>query len=237
VSWLEVNGVDVFYGRIQALRDLSFAVEAGEIVSLLGNNGAGKSTTLNMVSGIIRPTGGTMTWQGEDLTKIPAHDLVERGVVQVPEGRRIFSTMKVEENLLLGGYRVKSKAKIAERIEQVYELMPRLRERRNQEGGTLSGGEQQMLAIGRALISEPQLLLLDEPSMGLAPLMVQQVMQIIQTVNARGTTVLVVEQNAKAALKIANRAYVLDTGTVTLSGPASELAKDPRVVEAYLGGD
>ncbi|MDR1712047.1 MAG: ABC transporter ATP-binding protein [Propionibacteriaceae bacterium] len=237
MSWLEVSGVDVHYGRIQALRGLSFGVDQGEIVSLLGNNGAGKSTTLNMLSGILRPTAGTVTWQGEDLAKVPPHDLVARGIVQVPEGRRIFSTMKVEENLLLGGYRVSNTKLIAQRIDMVYDMMPRLKERRNQEGGTLSGGEQQMLAIGRALISEPQLLLLDEPSMGLAPLMVREVMNIINQVNATGTTVLIVEQNAKAALRIANRAYVLETGSVTLSGPASELAKDPRVVEAYLGTD
>jgi branched-chain amino acid transport system ATP-binding protein len=235
MSWLEVSNVDVFYGRIQALHGLSFNVGQGEIVSLLGNNGAGKSTTLNLVSGIVRPSAGTMTWAGEDISHTAPHELVGRGIVQVPEGRRIFSTMRVEENLLLGGYRVKDKKAIAERIEQVYELMPRLRERRHQEGGTLSGGEQQMLAIGRALISGPKLLLLDEPSMGLAPLMVNQVMEIIRTVNSQGTTILIVEQNAKAALRIANRAYVLDTGSVTLKGAASELAKDPRVVEAYLG--
>jgi branched-chain amino acid transport system ATP-binding protein len=235
MNWLEVSDVAVFYGRIQALHGLSFRVEEGEIVSLLGNNGAGKSTTLNLVSGIVRPSAGTMTWAGNDITHIAPHDLVGQGIVQVPEGRRIFSTMKVEENLLLGGYRVKDKKVIQQRIEQVYALMPRLQERRQQEGGTLSGGEQQMLAIGRALISAPKLLLLDEPSMGLAPLMVNQVMEIIRTVNAQGTTILIVEQNAKAALRIANRAYVLDTGSVTLSGPASELAKDPRVVEAYLG--
>ncbi|MDR1237037.1 MAG: ABC transporter ATP-binding protein [Propionibacteriaceae bacterium] len=235
MSWLEVTDADVFYGRIQALHSLSFSVEEGEIVSLLGNNGAGKSTTLNLVSGIVRPSAGTMTWAGKDITHIAPHDLVGQGIVQVPEGRRIFSTMRVEENLLLGGYRVKDKRAIRQRIEQVYALMPRLQERRQQEGGTLSGGEQQMLAIGRALISAPKLLLLDEPSMGLAPLMVNQVMEIIRTVNAQGTTILIVEQNAKAALRIANRAYVLDTGSVTLSGPATELAKDPRVVEAYLG--
>ncbi|MDR1767317.1 MAG: ABC transporter ATP-binding protein [Propionibacteriaceae bacterium] len=236
MSWLEVDGVDVFYGRIQALHQLSFVVEEGEIVSLLGNNGAGKSTTLNLVSRIVPASAGRVVWQGDDMARTAAHDLVARGLVQVPEGRRIFSTMTVEENLMLGGYRVRDKKAISQRVDQVYDLMPRLRERRSQEGGTLSGGEQQMLAIGRALIAAPKLLLLDEPSMGLAPLMVKQVMDIIRTVNQRGTTILVVEQNAKAALRIADRAYVLDNGAVTLSGPASQLAGDPRVVEAYLGG-
>lgn len=236
MSWLTVTDADVFYGRVQALRGLSFTLDEGEVVALLGNNGAGKSTTLNLVSAIVRPTTGTVTWNGLDLTRVRAHRLVSEGVVQVPEGRRIFSTMTVHENLQLGGYQVKDRAVIAQRIDHVYELMPRLLERRDQQGGTLSGGEQQMLAIGRALVSAPKLLLLDEPSMGLAPLMVRQVMELISAVNEQGTSVLVVEQNAKAALRIAHRAYVLDTGSVSLSGPADELANDPRVVEAYLGG-
>lgn len=236
MAWLEVSKVDVFYDRVRALRDLSFSVEQGEIVALLGNNGAGKSTTLNMVSGILRPASGSITWDGEDLTKIAAHDLVGKGVVQVPEGRRIFSTMTVEENLMLGGYLVRDKSVVSHRIKGVYDLMPRLHERRSQEGGTLSGGEQQMLAIGRALVSGPELLLLDEPSMGLAPLLVAQVMETIHRVNEVGTTVLVVEQNSNAALQVAHRAYVLETGTVSLSGTAAELAQDPRVIEAYLGG-
>jgi branched-chain amino acid transport system ATP-binding protein len=235
MSWLSLDAVDVHYGRIQALRQVSLAIEEGEIVALLGNNGAGKSTTLNLVSGFVRPSAGTVTWEGRDITKTRPHDLVGQGIDQVPEGRRLFSTMPVQENLLLGGYLVKDKAKIAERIDQAYELMPRLKERRNQEGGTLSGGEQQMLAIARAQVSGPRLLLLDEPSMGLAPLLVAQVMRIIEAVNEIGTTVFVVEQNAKAALKIADRAYVLDTGAVALSGRADDLATDPRVVEAYLG--
>jgi branched-chain amino acid transport system ATP-binding protein len=235
MSWLEVKDVDLFYGKVQALRGLSFGVEQGEIVALLGNNGAGKSTTLNMVSGIFRPATGSVNWDGHDITKIKAHKLVEMGIAQVPEGRRIFSTMTVEENLKLGGYTVRDKATITRRIERVFHLMPRLGERRSQEGGTLSGGEQQMLAIGRALITSPKLLLLDEPSMGLAPLLVAQVMEIIHHINEAGTTVLIVEQNAKAALKIAHRAYVIDNGTVTLSGPAAELAQDQRVIEAYLG--
>ena len=235
MSWLELSSVDVHYGRIQALRQVSLHVEEGEIVALLGNNGAGKSTTLNLVSGFVRPSAGRITWEGQDISKLRPHELVGRGIVQVPEGRRIFSTMTVQENLLLGGYLVRDQATINSRIDQVFDLMPRLKERRGQEGGTLSGGEQQMLAIGRALVSGPRLLLLDEPSMGLAPLLVAQVMRIIAAVTEIGTTVFVVEQNAKAALKIAHRAYVLDTGSVTLSGPAPELAHDPRVVEAYLG--
>jgi len=236
VSWLNVAAISLFYGRIQALEDLSFTIEQGEVVALLGNNGAGKSTTLNLISGLVRPSSGTLTWEGRDLTKIAPHHLVAQGIVQVPEGRRIFSTMTVHENLQLGGYRVKEAAVIAERIALAYELMPRLHDRRDQQGGTLSGGEQQMLAIGRALVSGPKLLLLDEPSMGLAPLMVNQVMQLISAVKEQGTTVLVVEQNAKAALRIADRAYVLENGTVSLSGPASQLVTDSRVVEAYLGG-
>ncbi|MDR1387800.1 MAG: ABC transporter ATP-binding protein [Propionibacteriaceae bacterium] len=236
MNWLQLDAVDVCYGRVQALRQVSLQVEEGEIVALLGNNGAGKSTTLNLISGFVRPSAGSLTWQGQDISRLKPHQLVAQGIVQAPEGRRIFSTMTVHENLLLGGYLVRDPAQIKQRLEQVYDLMPRLRERSGQEGGTLSGGEQQMLAIGRALVSGPRLLLLDEPSMGLAPLLVAQVMRIIAAVNRTGTTVFVVEQNAKAALQIAHRAYVLDTGTVSLSGPAAELAQDPRVVEAYLGG-
>ncbi|MDR1214894.1 MAG: ABC transporter ATP-binding protein [Propionibacteriaceae bacterium] len=236
MSWLELDAVDVHYGRVQALRQVSLGVEEGEIVALLGNNGAGKSTTLNLISGFVRPSAGALTWQGQDVSRLKPHQLVAQGIVHVPEGRRIFSTMTVQENLLLGGYLVRDPAVIKRRLDQVYDLMPRLQERRGQEGGTLSGGEQQMLAIGRALISAPRLLLLDEPSMGLAPLLVAQVMRIIAAVNQSGMTVFVVEQNAKAALQIAHRAYVLDTGSVSLCGPAADLAQDPRVVEAYLGG-
>lgn len=235
MSSLIVDSVDVFYGRVHALRSLSFEVGQGEIVALLGNNGAGKTTTMNLISGLVKPKSGTVTWDDFDLSSVKPHDLVARGVVHVPEGRRIFSTMSVHENLLLGGYRVRDQKKIYERVARAYELMPRLHERRKQQGGTLSGGEQQMLAIGRAIVTGQELLLLDEPSMGLAPLVVKQVMEIIADINALGTTVLLVEQNARAALKIADRAYVIDTGAVTLSGPASELARDPRVVEAYLG--
>ena len=233
---LEVQDVDVSYGRVHALRRLSFSVGDGEIVCLLGNNGAGKSTTMNLLSGLVRPKAGAVRWNGMDLATAKPWDIVAAGLIHVPEGRRIFSTMTVHENLLLGGYAVRDRRAVDQRIAQVYELMPRLAERRKQQGGTLSGGEQQMVAIGRAIVGGPKLLLLDEPSMGLAPLVVKQVMEVIAAVNAQGTTVLLVEQNARAALKIAHRAYVVETGTVTLSGSAAELARDARVVEAYLGG-
>lgn len=232
---LELRDVDLFYGRVQALRGLSFAVEEGEVVSLLGNNGAGKTSTLSMLSGLYRPRAGTITWRGQDIARAKPWDLVEQGLIHVPEGRRIFSTMTVHENLQLGGYQVKDKALIAKRIEESYELMPRLHERRNQQGGTLSGGEQQMVAIARAYVGGPRLLLLDEPSMGLAPLVVKQVMELIANINGQGTTVLLVEQNARAALRVANRAYVIESGHVTLSGPAAELAQDKAIIEAYLG--
>lgn len=235
MSALEVREADVYYGRVHALRRLTFDVGEGEIVCLLGNNGAGKSTTMNMLSGLVRPRSGSVRWNGMDLTTAKPWNIVGEGLIHVPEGRRIFSTMTVHENLLLGGYTVRDKRAIAERLDRVYDVMPRLAERRRQQGGTLSGGEQQMVAIGRAIIGGPRLLLLDEPSMGLAPLIVKQVMEIIAAVNAQGTTVLLVEQNARAALKIAHRAYVVETGAVTLSGTAAELARDPRVVEAYLG--
>ncbi|PRB01137.1 ABC transporter ATP-binding protein [Microbacterium sp. MYb64] len=236
MSSLTVQAADVYYGRVHALRELSFDVHEGEIVCLLGNNGAGKSTTMNMLSGLVRPKSGTVRWGDIDLATAKPWDIVAAGLVHVPEGRRIFSTMTVHENLLLGGYTVRDQKLIAQRVDQVYALMPRLAERRKQQGGTLSGGEQQMVAIGRAIVGGPRLLLLDEPSMGLAPLVVKQVMETIQAVNAQGTTVLLVEQNARAALRIADRAYVVETGRVTLSGSAAELAADARVVDAYLGG-
>lgn len=233
---LSVEAADVYYGRVHALRGLSFEVQEGEIVCLLGNNGAGKSTTMNMLSGLVRPKSGVVRWGELDLATAKPWDIVSAGLIHVPEGRRIFSTMSVHENLLLGGYTVREQKLVAQRVEQVYALMPRLAERRKQQGGTLSGGEQQMVAIGRAIVGGPKLLLLDEPSMGLAPLVVKQVMETIQAVNAEGTTVLLVEQNARAALKIADRAYVIETGQTTLSGPAAELAADARVIDAYLGG-
>ncbi|MFD5226356.1 ABC transporter ATP-binding protein [Microbacterium sp. NPDC058342] len=236
MSTLTVDAADVYYGRVHALRGLSFEVREGEIVCLLGNNGAGKSTTMNMLSGLVRPKSGTVRWGDRDLATAKPWDIVSAGLIHVPEGRRIFSTMTVHENLLLGGYTVRDQKLIAQRVDQVYQLMPRLAERRRQQGGTLSGGEQQMVAIGRAIIGGPKLLLLDEPSMGLAPLVVKQVMETIQAVNAQGATVLLVEQNARAALKIADRAYVVETGRATLEGPAAELAADARVIDAYLGG-
>ncbi|GAA2677208.1 MULTISPECIES: ABC transporter ATP-binding protein [Nonomuraea] len=233
---LEISGLDVHYDGVHALRGLSLTVGQGEIVALLGNNGAGKTTTLSAASGLVRPSGGTVVFDGEDITGLPAHKITSRGLVHAPEGRRIFSTLTVHDNLQLGGYLVRDQAEIRRRIDHVYGLLPRLAERRAQQGGTLSGGEQQMLAIGRALVTGPRLLLLDEPSMGLAPLVVAQVMELIADINASGTAVLLVEQNASAALKIAHRGYVLENGVGTLSGTGEELRSDPRVVEAYLGG-
>lgn len=235
MSKLVLENIELYYNRVHALRSLDLEVNEGEIVALLGNNGAGKTSTLSMLSGLERPKSGTAVWGDHDLTKLNPWDIVDRGLIHIPENRRIFSTMSVHENLLLGGYLVKDQKVINERADHAYELMPRLAERRNQQGGTLSGGEQQMLALGRALVSGPKLLLLDEPSMGLAPLIAKQVMEIIQAINAEGTTILLVEQNARSALKIADRAYVLESGRVTMSGPASELAQDSRVIEAYLG--
>jgi branched-chain amino acid transport system ATP-binding protein len=233
---LEISGLDVRYGGVRALRGLDLTVGAGEIVALLGNNGAGKTTTLSAVSGLVRPAAGRIVHEGTDLTRTAPPKIVARGVVHVPEGRRIFSTLTVHENLLLGGYLLRDGAELARRIDEVYELLPRLAERRAQHGGTLSGGEQQMLAIGRALVARPALLMLDEPSMGLAPLLVAAVMDVIKDINAGGTAVLLVEQNATAALKIAHRGYVIENGEMVLEGTAADLAADPRVAEAYLGG-
>ncbi|GAB3329036.1 ABC transporter ATP-binding protein [Micromonospora halotolerans] len=232
---LEIDGLDVHYGRVHALRGLTLTVGEGEIITLLGNNGAGKTSTLATVSGVVRSTGGTVRAFGRDITKAKPWEIVGAGVVHVPEGRRIFSRLTVHENLQLGGYLVNDKAVVSRRIDEVYSLLPRLAERRNQQGGNLSGGEQQMLAVGRALVSGPKLLMLDEPSMGLAPLVVAQIMKLIRQINADGTSVLLVEQNARAALKIAHRAYVVENGVITLQGAARELARDSRVVEAYLG--
>ncbi|MEV6368190.1 ABC transporter ATP-binding protein [Micromonospora musae] len=232
---LEIDGLDVHYGRVHALRGLSLTVGEGEIIALLGNNGAGKTSTLATVSGVVRSTGGTVRAFGRDITKAKPWEIVGAGVVHVPEGRRIFSRLTVHENLQLGGYLVSDKAVVSRRIDEVYTLLPRLAERRNQQGGNLSGGEQQMLAVGRALVAGPKLLMLDEPSMGLAPLVVAQIMSLIRQINAEGTSVLLVEQNARAALKIAHRAYVVENGVITLQGAARELRRDSRVVEAYLG--
>ncbi|HPB72775.1 MAG TPA: ABC transporter ATP-binding protein [Phycicoccus sp.] len=232
---LNLDDVWVSYGKVEALRGLSLTVREGEIVSLLGNNGAGKSTTVSAVSGLVRPQHGRITAFGEDITSAKPWTIVERGVIQVPEGRRIFSRLTVHENLQIGGYSVRDRAVIEQRIGEVYDLLPRLGERTNQQGGTLSGGEQQMLALGRALVAGPRLIMLDEPSMGLAPLVVAQVMETIEAINARGTSVLLIEQNARAALKVAHRGYVIDSGRVAVEGTAAELATNPQVVEAYLG--
>ncbi|GAA4491037.1 ABC transporter ATP-binding protein [Actinoallomurus oryzae] len=233
---LELSDLEVSYGGVQALHGLSLTVGEGEIVALLGNNGAGKTTTLSAVSGLVRPGAGRIEYEGADITREPPPKIVARGLVHVPEGRRIFSTLTVHENLLLGGYLVRDSRELTRRVDRAYELLPKLAERRDQDGGTLSGGEQQMLAIGRALVAAPKLLMLDEPSMGLAPLIVAAVMDVIADINAAGTAVLLVEQNAKVALKIAHRGYVIENGRCVLDGPADRLAADTRVVEAYLGG-
>ena len=232
---LEIDGLEVYYGRVQALRGLSLRVGDGEIVAVLGNNGAGKTSTLAAVSGVVRASSGTIRALGHDITRTSPWEIVGRGIVQVPEGRRIFSRLTIHENLQLGGYLVRDRATVENRIAEVYSLLPRLEERRNQDGGTLSGGEQQMLAVGRALVANPELLMLDEPSMGLAPLVVVQVMELIADINSRGTSVLLVEQNARAALRIAHRAYVVESGATILEGSAADLAQDSRVIDAYLG--
>ncbi len=235
MAMLEFDNVEVFYGKVQALRGLNIRVDEGEIVALLGNNGAGKTTTLSTASALMNPTTGTVTFDGVDITKAKPWDVVAAGLIHVPEGRRIFSTMTVHENLLLGGYLVKDRAAIAKRLKHVYEILPLLDERKAQQGGTLSGGEQQMLAIGRALIAGPKMLMLDEPSMGLAPLIVAQVMGVISTIRDEGTTVLLVEQNARAALKVTDRAYVIEDGATTIEGNAKDMIADPRIIDAYLG--
>ncbi len=235
MAMLEFDNVEVFYGKVQALRGISLRVDEGEIVALLGNNGAGKTTTLSTASAIVRASSGTVTFDGADISKAHPWNVVGSGLIHVPEGRRIFSTLSVLENLQLGGYLVKERGVVAKRIEQVFELLPLLAERRAQHGGTLSGGEQQMLAIGRALVAGPKMLMLDEPSMGLAPLIVAQVMQVISDIRDQGTTVLLVEQNARAALKVTDRAYVIEEGATTLEGRASDLISDTRIIDAYLG--
>jgi len=231
---LEVDGLCVNYGHIEAIRDITFGVEQGQITTLIGANGAGKTTTLKTISGILHPRQGTVSFEGRDISKTAAHQLVRGGIGQAPEGRRIFARMTVLENLQMGAFTRDLKA-VAPDIERVFTLFPRLKERIGQLGGTLSGGEQQMLAIGRALMSEPRVLLLDEPSLGLAPILVQQVFSTIREINAQGTTILLVEQNALQALSIANRGYVLQTGEVRLTGPAQDLIKNEMVRKAYLG--
>ncbi|HHW13528.1 MAG TPA: ABC transporter ATP-binding protein [Firmicutes bacterium] len=233
---LEVRDIEVAYGAIVALRGVSFHVEEGEIVTLLGANGAGKTTTLRTISGVLPLRRGEVRLAGEDLRRVAAHDIAARGVAHVPEGRGIFASLTVQENLELATWTRRDKKQVAADFRNVYELFPRLAERRRQLAGTLSGGEQQMLAVGRALMTRGRIMLLDEPSMGLSPLLVKEIFRTVREINARGTTVLLVEQNANMALKVAHRGYVLETGQVALAGTAAELAADPRVKEAYLGG-
>ncbi len=231
---LRVEDINVYYGSIHAIKGISFNVNQGEIVTLIGANGAGKSTTLNTVSGLLRSKTGSITFMDEDISKLPPHKVVERGLVMVPEGRRIFMQLSVQENLEMGAY-TQDQRSIKNSMEEVYELFPRLKERSWQAGGTLSGGEQQMLAMGRALMAKPKLIMLDEPSMGLAPLLVDHIFEIIHTLHKNGSTILLVEQNAQAALSVADRAYVLETGKISLTGTGKELLTNEAVKKAYLG--
>jgi branched-chain amino acid transport system ATP-binding protein len=233
---LQVREIDVYYGAIHALKKLSLEVEQGSIVTLIGANGAGKTTTLKSISGLLRPKTGSIIFKGTDISKVAPEKIVGLGISQVPEGRRVFSTMTVMENLEMGAYLRKDKKGVEEDMENVFTRFPRLKERRKQLAGTLSGGEQQMLAIGRALMARPQLMLMDEPSMGLAPLLVKEIFSIIKDINERGTTILLVEQNANMALSIADKAYVIETGEIVLQGNAHELMNSPEVKKAYLGG-
>ena len=231
---LEVKDLEVYYGVIQAIKGISFEVNQGEIIALIGANGAGKTTTLQTITGLIPPKAGKIFYEGSDITKIPGHRLVGMGIAHVPEGRRVFAKLTVLQNLKLGAYTRKDKGEVEESLNMIYRRFPRLEERKNQMAGTLSGGEQQMLAMGRALMSHPRLIVMDEPSMGLSPIYVNEIFDIIQKINSDGTTVLLVEQNAKKALAIANRAYVLETGTIALSGDADKLMNDDSVKKAYL---
>ena len=236
MSILHVENLNVYYGAIHAVKGISFDVEEGEVVTLIGANGAGKSTTLNTVAGLLKPREGVVEFEGKSLLGIAPHTIVGKGIALCPEGRRVFLQMSVRENLEMGAFTRTDSSEIAASLEDVFKRFPRLKERENQVAGTLSGGEQQMLALGRALMSKPRLLRLDEPSMGLAPILVQEIFDIIEQLHSAGTTVLLVEQNARMALKVADRAYVLETGRVSMSGKASELASDERVKQAYLGG-
>lgn len=235
MSMLHIENLQVYYGAINAIKGISFDVEQGEIIALIGANGAGKTTILNTISGLVPAKSGSITFNGTELTKTPAHKIVSMGMAHVPEGRRIFQELTVYENLMLGAFTRKDKAEIENTLEEVFKRFPRLEERRTQIAGTLSGGEQQMLAMGRALMSHPSIILMDEPSMGLSPLYVSEIFDIIQSVNESGTTVLLVEQNAKKALSVADRAYVLETGKIVLSGDAHELMNNDSVKKAYLG--
>ena len=232
---LKVDDLQVYYGSIHAVKGISFEVNEGEIVTLIGANGAGKSTTLNTVAGLLKPRAGSIEFEGASLVGVPAHKMVPKGIALCPEGRRVFTEMSVKENLEMGAF-TRNDAEAKESRKMVYDRFPRLRERKGQSAGTLSGGEQQMLAMGRALMSKPKLLMLDEPSMGLAPILVQEIFDIIRALHEQGTTILLVEQNAQMALSVADRAYVLETGRVSMSGNANELLHDKRVQQAYLGG-
>ena len=235
MAMLEVKDLQVYYGMIQAIKGISFEVNQGEVIALIGANGAGKTTILHTVTGLIAPKAGSIVFEGQDITKVPAHKIVSMGMAHVPEGRRVFAQLSVYDNLKMGAYTRKDKNEIEESLEMVYKRFPRLEERKNQMAGTLSGGEQQMLTMGRALMSKPKIILMDEPSMGLSPIFVNEIFDIIQEVSASGTTVLLVEQNAKKALSIADRAYVLETGTIALDGDAKVLMNDDSIKKAYLG--
>ena len=235
MAMLEVNNIKVYYGMIQAIKGVSFHVDEGEVVALIGANGAGKTTILHTISGLLTPKEGTVTFEGKDIVKIPGHKIVSMGMAHVPEGRRVFAQLSVLQNLKMGAYTRKDKEEIEQTLKTVFERFPRLEERQNQMAGTLSGGEQQMLAMGRALMSHPKIILMDEPSMGLSPIFVNEIFDIIQEVSKSGTTVLLVEQNAKKALSIANRAYVLETGNIVLEGKADDLLNNDSIKKAYLG--
>ncbi len=236
MALLEVKDLQVFYGVIQAIKGISFEVNQGEIVTLIGANGAGKTTTMQSIMGLIKPRGGSVVYDGKDITGMPTHKIVGMGMTQVPEGRRVFSELTVYENLLMGAYTEKDRSRIKEDIEEIYTIFPRLGERKSQVAGTLSGGEQQMLAMGRAIMSHPKLLMLDEPSMGLSPALVDQVFEIIKHFHKTGTTILLVEQNANKSLAISDRAYVLENGRITVTGTGSELMASEEIRKAYLGG-
>ena len=235
MALLEVQDIQVYYGMIQALKGVSFSVNEGEVIALIGANGAGKTTTLHTVTGLLRAKSGHIIYDGQDITKVPAHKIVTMGMAHVPEGRRVFANMTVLQNLKMGAFTRSDKNEIESTIEMIYKRFPRLKERQNQTAGTLSGGEQQMLAMGRALMSRPRIILMDEPSMGLSPIFVNEIFDIIREVSESGTTVLLVEQNAKKALSIADRAYVLETGSITMDGKAEDLLNDEAVQKAYLG--
>src|SRR5277367_2254117 len=235
MALLEVTDLHAHYGAIEALKGISLTVEQGEVVTLIGSNGAGKSTTLRAITGLTPASAGSVVIDGEDITRVPAHEIVDRGIALSPEGRHCFPRMTVRENLDLGAYRRRKDTGVAEDLERVFELFPRLQEREKQKAGTMSGGEQQMLAMGRALMAKPKVLLLDEPSMGLSPIMVDKIFEVIEAIHGRGTTVLLVEQNASRALQLASRGYVMDSGEVTMQGPAAQLLADPKVRAAYLG--